>query len=317
MFETRPHERVLLRFIARAFTSGLRCLDRVVDIRRDIAGDGHARVGRTDRHDDRIGVLVDELPGETTRTSSRPLLGPQRHELDRVSGRSHSQGPSQLEPQAQCPGIGRCIVGNRHDEFGVGAARGPGHDVSRSHEIAHGNSVEEHDVPRLLEMSEDVSRRRKLALRTRDAVAQIGCELTGVSTHDVGPDNGRPGWCRKRARVASRRARRTRNGKKSRGHEPRHRLSIGPVTEPETPIAWSALARGTPVYSSDGREIGKVAEVIADEQKDIFSGISVDPGWFKDERFVPADLIASLSAAAVRLRITAGAAEARLEPNTR
>jgi hypothetical protein len=63
------------------------------------------------------------------------------------------------------------------------------------------------------------------------------------------------------------------------------------VTEGETPIAWAALRRGTPVIASDGTELGKVADVIAYEQKDIFSGLSVDPGWFKDERFVPADLI--------------------------
>jgi uncharacterized protein YrrD len=89
------------------------------------------------------------------------------------------------------------------------------------------------------------------------------------------------------------------------------------VTGSETPIAWAALATGTPVYSSDGRELGKVDQVIADEQKDIFSGIALDPGWFKDERFVPADLIESLTKDAVHLNITAGAAETQLEPNDR
>jgi uncharacterized protein YrrD len=89
------------------------------------------------------------------------------------------------------------------------------------------------------------------------------------------------------------------------------------VTSAETPIAWAALETGTPVFSSDGTELGKVTEVIADEQKDIFSGISVDPGWFKEERFVPADLIARLTSQAVHLNISAGAAETQLESSDR
>jgi uncharacterized protein YrrD len=85
------------------------------------------------------------------------------------------------------------------------------------------------------------------------------------------------------------------------------------VTEPETPIAWATLEAGTPVFSSDGAELGKVADVVADEQKDIFSGISVDPGWFKEERFVPAELIDRLTSRAVYLTIPARTAESQLE----
>jgi uncharacterized protein YrrD len=89
------------------------------------------------------------------------------------------------------------------------------------------------------------------------------------------------------------------------------------MTERETPIAWSVLPKGTPVYASDGAELGKVAEVIADEQKDIFSGISLNPGLFKDERFVPADLIEVMTHDAVRLSISAEQAHRQLEPNER
>lgn len=89
------------------------------------------------------------------------------------------------------------------------------------------------------------------------------------------------------------------------------------MTEAETPIAWSALPTGTPVFSSDGADLGKVAEVVADEQKDIFSGISLDPGWFKGERFVPADRIKRLTSEAVYLTITADEAEAQLEERDR
>lgn len=78
-------------------------------------------------------------------------------------------------------------------------------------------------------------------------------------------------------------------------------------------IAWGALEKGTPVYSSDGKELGKVAEVVADAGKDIFSGITLNPGLFRDERFVPADLVADMTAESVTLRIGAGAAADRLK----
>ncbi len=89
------------------------------------------------------------------------------------------------------------------------------------------------------------------------------------------------------------------------------------MSERATPIAWSVLAKGTPVLSSDGDELGKVANVIADEQKDIFSGISLKPGLFKDERFVPADLIDEMTDEAVRLSISAEQASRELRPYER
>ncbi len=89
------------------------------------------------------------------------------------------------------------------------------------------------------------------------------------------------------------------------------------MRESGTPIAWNVLAKGTPVYAADGEELGKVAEVIADDQKDIFSGISLKPGLFKDERFVPADLIEELTDEAVRLSISSAQANRQLEANER
>ena len=83
----------------------------------------------------------------------------------------------------------------------------------------------------------------------------------------------------------------------------------------EVPISWTTLKGGTAVHSSDGQELGKVADVVADEQKDIFSGIVLKPGWFKESRFVPAELIAEITSRAVRLTVSAGEAHQRLSPN--
>jgi len=88
------------------------------------------------------------------------------------------------------------------------------------------------------------------------------------------------------------------------------------MTHGDAPISWTALAGGTAVLSSDGHELGKVADVVADEQKDIFSGIVLNPGWFKESRFVPAELIGEITSQAVRLTVSAGEAPERLSPST-
>ena len=64
------------------------------------------------------------------------------------------------------------------------------------------------------------------------------------------------------------------------------------------------------MYASGGEEIGKVTNVVADEQKDIFSGIAIRTGLFESDVFAPADLVAKLTEDAVRLTISASEAEA-------
>ena len=77
------------------------------------------------------------------------------------------------------------------------------------------------------------------------------------------------------------------------------------MTEAEHPIAWLALDKGTPVYTSDGEEIGKVSTVVADVQKDIFSGIAFKHGFLGSEHFVPAEVIGELTDHGVHLNLTA------------
>jgi hypothetical protein len=81
----------------------------------------------------------------------------------------------------------------------------------------------------------------------------------------------------------------------------------------ETPIAWLALEEGTPIVASDGEQVGKVDAVIADRQKDIFSGITFRPGVLGTSLFVPAEKIDRLSEEAVHL-VIAAADTAGLEP---
>ncbi len=81
------------------------------------------------------------------------------------------------------------------------------------------------------------------------------------------------------------------------------------MTANDAPISWMTLEGGTVVLSSEGEEVGSVHEVIADRQKDIFSGITIDSGLLAGKRFAPADVIESISTEGVRLTISAAQAE--------
>ena len=78
-------------------------------------------------------------------------------------------------------------------------------------------------------------------------------------------------------------------------------------------ISWMTLEKGTRIVSSDDEELGRVGEVVADRQKDIFSGLTIRSGLLGQDRFVPADLIDRMTADEVRLSVSAGDAETKLE----
>lgn len=74
-------------------------------------------------------------------------------------------------------------------------------------------------------------------------------------------------------------------------------------------VSWRVLAEGTTVSSADGEELGQVSVVVADEQKDIFSGLAFRSGILGAQRFVPADRIDEITTERVVLNIEAAAAE--------
>jgi sporulation protein YlmC with PRC-barrel domain len=42
------------------------------------------------------------------------------------------------------------------------------------------------------------------------------------------------------------------------------------------PVSYLALEEGTPVFASDGRELGRVGRVVFDAEADIFEGLIVE-----------------------------------------
>ena len=69
------------------------------------------------------------------------------------------------------------------------------------------------------------------------------------------------------------------------------------------PISYMALARGTPVYASDGTPLGSVKRVMSVPEKDVFDGIVVRTP--SGDRFVDGPEVGDLYENAVILKIDA------------
>jgi PRC-barrel domain len=61
------------------------------------------------------------------------------------------------------------------------------------------------------------------------------------------------------------------------------------------PVSWMLIEPGWTVYDAGGGKVGKVKEVLADEQADIFHGVLVDRGLLGSEEEVVADRIAEIN----------------------
>ncbi|HEY5430001.1 MAG TPA: PRC-barrel domain-containing protein [Solirubrobacteraceae bacterium] len=75
-------------------------------------------------------------------------------------------------------------------------------------------------------------------------------------------------------------------------------MDIGP------PISYEVLASGTKVLSSDGKDVGTVVHVLADEGEDVFDGIVIAPSGASGHRFADADDIAEIHEGAVLLKLS-------------
>ena len=75
------------------------------------------------------------------------------------------------------------------------------------------------------------------------------------------------------------------------------------------PVSWMTLSEGTDVVGSDGSDLGKVTSVVADIEKDIFSGIEFRSGFLSSTTYAPADLVSEITEDRVTLSITRDEAE--------
>jgi hypothetical protein len=69
-------------------------------------------------------------------------------------------------------------------------------------------------------------------------------------------------------------------------------------------VHYTALERGTPVWSSDGEEVGRVVEVLDNYREAIFDGLVIET-TSGERRFVDAPEVERTAERAVTLNITA------------
>jgi sporulation protein YlmC with PRC-barrel domain len=76
-------------------------------------------------------------------------------------------------------------------------------------------------------------------------------------------------------------------------------------TAGEPQVSWKAIERNAVVRSSDGREVGTVAEVAGDAEADIFNGLVVSLGVLGANRYVPAERVTGIWPHRVEVAATA------------
>lgn len=82
------------------------------------------------------------------------------------------------------------------------------------------------------------------------------------------------------------------------------------------PISYLVLAAGTPVYSADGAEIGRVSHVLAVEEEDVFDGIVIGEHVFgTGHRFADADDVGRIYEHGVLLKLSREQCEQLPEPS--
>lgn len=82
------------------------------------------------------------------------------------------------------------------------------------------------------------------------------------------------------------------------------------------PVSYKVLTRGTPVYSSDEQQIGKVSHVLAADDEDVFDGIVIGEHIFGEEhRFADADDVQEIFERGVLLKLDGAACEQMPKPS--
>jgi uncharacterized protein YrrD len=69
------------------------------------------------------------------------------------------------------------------------------------------------------------------------------------------------------------------------------------------PVSWLVIEPGWSVESADGKDVGKVVEVVGDSGSDIFNGLAISTGLLGKDRYVPAERVGSIVEGTVRLEL--------------
>jgi hypothetical protein len=70
------------------------------------------------------------------------------------------------------------------------------------------------------------------------------------------------------------------------------------------PVSWMVIEQGWTVVDADGETVGRIDEVVGDENVDIFNGLKVLSGLLGAPRYVPAEQVGEIVEGRVSLRLT-------------
>ena len=76
------------------------------------------------------------------------------------------------------------------------------------------------------------------------------------------------------------------------------------------PVSWKVVEHGWKVASSDDRSVGRVDQVVGDEDADIFTGLKVLTGLLGKPKYVPSEEVAQIVDGCITLSLTHEQAEA-------
>jgi hypothetical protein len=70
------------------------------------------------------------------------------------------------------------------------------------------------------------------------------------------------------------------------------------------PVSWIMIEQGWTVIDSAGDEVGRVDEVLGDEDADIFSGLRILTAAIGKKTYVPAENVGGIVEGRVQLQLT-------------
>jgi hypothetical protein len=70
------------------------------------------------------------------------------------------------------------------------------------------------------------------------------------------------------------------------------------------PVSWLMIERGWKVKGADGKDAGKVIEVVGDSEDDIFNGLAISVGLFAKARYVAAERVTRIVEGEVHLDLS-------------
>ena len=70
------------------------------------------------------------------------------------------------------------------------------------------------------------------------------------------------------------------------------------------PVSWMVIEQGWSVVDSAGDDVGRIDEVLGDEEADIFNGLNILKGAIGTKTYVPAEVVGEIVEGRVQLTLT-------------